>query len=196
MIEMGYYNSMKLTCNDLKQFKAIMKSNSFKNLETEFEDGTAFITTPNSLPIKEIKELSIQYYDSIFTAEYIYANEDNTIHFSKYKNGEEISEVLMPIYTLTSQSEEKMEDEKRLMGVCYNRLIDKAIQLFQRIDITKQDEKGQKYIDFVSGITLTVEDGNYQMVLSKSHSDIGIKCFEKEEIITVNLVPVGSLSPF
>jgi len=193
---MGNWNSIKLTCSDLQKFTEIMKSSSFKNFNTEFEDGAVILTGRDTLPVEKISELSKQNTDLTFTIEFCVANKQNTLYRLTYKNGEEIDKEMLPRYTLMSQAVEKMEDEKRMMAENWDNLFDKAIQIFGRIDIVKQDEKGNKYIDFVGGITLIVENERYQMQLSKNHSDIKIECFEKEEVITVKLVPVGTSSPF
>jgi hypothetical protein len=174
-----------------------MKSTPLKNLETDIDCGIVLITTWNTLPHKEILNLSRQNPELVFSAEYCFDHRNNgTLHIRRYKNGAEIDDVLKPEYTIKANDHNIIEDEKRIMGSCWNTLFDKAIMIFSHIDIVKVDERGNKFIDFVSGITLTVEDDNYQMQLSKSHSDIEIKCFEKEEVITYKLVPVGTSNPF
>lgn len=201
---MANWNYTKLTCNDLQRFTEIMKSNPFewphtgqsyedKPVELD-KDGAAFIHSRNALPEGEIKLLSAKNPDLIFTAEYSFEGEwHDTLYVCKYKNGEQIEEVLNANYTLSWNAEtvEQHLHNQLVLGEHYDKLLDRAKEIFRRIDIVKTNEGGHKYLDFVSGISLTVEDDNFQMTVVKHHSWIEVtKCFEKRKETTIKLVPV------
>jgi hypothetical protein len=202
---MANYNLTTLTCNDLQRFTEIMKTNPFawphmgqidKNKPNEIDkDGYVRLESYNAIPNKEIEQLSKDNPDLIFKAEYAFEyNNYSTIYLCSYKNGEQIDEVLEANYGLCmSESDFKKNDlYKKVMGDHYDKLYDRIIEIFRRIDIVKEDDNGDKYIDFVFGVDLTVEDDDFQMQVSKGHYGIeNLKCFRKQKITDIKLVPIS-----
>lgn len=190
---MANWNYTNLKCNDLQRFAEIIKSNPFKwphsgeagiDKPVEIDNGTAYIYSKWCLPIDEIRKISKDNPDLIFTADYSLDSESyTTSNICTYQNGEELEYKVKANYSLIWKGNEDPEKYKSIMGNHYQQLYDRAIEIFRRMDIVKENEKGEKYIDFITGITLIIEDDDYQMELSKgkvySSTAMQIKCSKK-----------------
>jgi len=197
---MANINYTKLTCNDLQKFTEIMKTNPFGGAHVVQidenrpnwidKDGYACIKSRNNIPANEIKQLSKDNPDLIFNAKYTFEYDlYTTIYSCTYKNGVKIDEVLKPSYLFCVDP--KSEVYKKVMGSHYDELYDRIMEIFERIDIVKEDDKGNKHIDFVYGAEITVEDDDFQMQISKKGYTIeSIKCFEKQKVTEIKVVPI------
>ena len=199
---MANINYTKLTCNDLQKFTEIMKTNPFswphmgqidEDKPNEIKDGYVWLESHNAVPNKEIIQLSKDNPDLIFKAEYGFEYDFyTTTHVCTYKNGEEIDEILEPNYLICMDyKSNETEVYKKAMGSHYDELYDRIMEIFERIDIVKEDDKGNKHIDFVYGAEITVEDDDFQMQISKKGYTIeSIKCFEKQKVTEIKVVPI------
>jgi hypothetical protein len=201
---MANWNNTKLTCNDLQKFIEIMKTNPFtwphtseayedKPVEID-KDGEVFMQSRWILPIIEIKKMSKENPDLVFTAEYS-LEEDfyTTSHICTYKNGEETDEILRVNYgiCLLESDHKNNESYKIVMGDHYVKLYDRVIEIFRRLDIECNDQLRGKYIDFVYDVTLKVEDDEYQMEVSKGPYGIEkMNCLRKQKMTETKLVPI------
>jgi len=177
----------ELSCNDMQKFTEIMKSVSFKNSKILLGEEIAEIVSRNGYPGKEILNLSKENPDLIFNAKYSLASENyNTIRILEYSQGQAKEVGLRPHYTTSDYS----LYIKPYMGDSHDMLLDRALEIFNRIDLIKEHENGQKYIDFENEITLTVEDEHFQMQLKKERAKIYYKGFRKSKKIEVTLIPV------
>jgi hypothetical protein len=189
---MANWNSTKLTCNDLQKFTEIMKTNPFtwphtgeaeNDTPVEIDkDGVVYIHSRWSVPDKEIEQLSKGNPDLIFTVDYSFESEMfDTIYKMEYKNGEGKDLGLKPSYWFRDGAIDKY---KRIMGNHFDKLFDRAMEICNRIDIQKEDK-----IDFVTEMTFTIEDEDYQLKISKGFSfgpsNIDIECFKKIKQVTV-----------
>lgn len=196
---MTNYDNIELTCNDMQKFAEILKKSTFHHSESDPKNGVVFIENQNFQLNTAIKQLSKENPDLVFTANYTYESEDyNTTYIFEYKKGEEKQIALKANYFITDgdNDDQGNERERRLIGDHWDKLYAKGIDIFRRIDITRLNENNEMYIDFVTGITLIIEDEDFQMQLSKGYLDIIIKCYEKEKVTSCKLVPVGSSHPF
>ena len=182
-------NYSELTCNENKIFAEILKKYpSFK-----FKNGKASREDRNSIAINEILEISRNNPDLIFTATFaLDCDMYDTSYICTYKGGQEIDELLLPNYNIYV-SDDNIKFLKKSMGEeTFENLYNKAVEIFTRMDIVKENDKGKKYIDFIWGVSLRVEDENYLMELTKNGSRITeIKCFRKDRIISYNYVSIG-----
>jgi len=197
---MANINYTKLTCNDLQKFTEIMKTNPFswphmgqidEDKPNEIKDGYVWLESHNAVPNKEIIQLSKDNPDLIFKAGYLFeSNQYDTAYSCTYKNGEEIDVVLEPNYSFCMESDE-IEVYKGVMGSHYDELYDRVMEIFKRIDIAKKNDKGNEYIDFVYKAEITVKDDDFQMQVSKEYNSIeSIKCFEKQKVTEIKVVPI------
>jgi len=202
---MANYNLTTLTCNDLQRFTEIMKTNPFawphigqidENKPNEIDkDGYVRLESYNAIPNKEIEQLSKDNPDLIFNAKYSFENDFyTTIYSCTYKNGVEIDEVLKPNYLFyIDPKSDETEVYKKVMGSHYDELYDRIMKILERIDIVKEDDKGNKYIDFVYKVEVTIEDDDFQMqVLKVGYTVESIKCFKKQKITNIKVVPISS----
>lgn len=200
---MANINYTKLTCNDLQKFTEIMKTNPFGGAHVVQidenrpnwidKDGYACIESRNNIPANEIKQLSKDNPDLIFKAEYGFEYDFyTTTHVCTYKNGEKIDEILEPNYLICMDyKSNETEVYKKAMGSHYDELYNRIEEILRRIDITKEDDKGNKYIDFVYKVEITIEDDDFQMQVSKEYNSIeSIKCFEKQKVTEIKVVPI------
>ena len=191
---MANYNRTKLTCNDLHRFSEIINDNPFTWPHTgqayeeepiELEgNGFAYIESRNSDPHKEIKQMSAKNPDLTFTAEYSYESDwYSVIHTVEYTNGKCKELDQKANYLLTMIDTHGFEDN-------YNKLIDRAEEIFERMDTVLED--GVKKIDFIGEkVILTVEDDNYQIRLSKEGCMIEtIGIFKKQKVASFKPVPI------
>jgi phage anti-repressor protein len=157
----------------------------------EIKDGYVWLESHNAVPNKEIIQLSKDNPDLIFKAGYLFeSNQYDTAYSCTYKNGEEIDVVLEPNYSFCMESDE-IEVYKGVMGSHYDELYDRVMEIFKRIDIAKKNDKGNEYIDFVYKAEITVKDDDFQMQVSKEYNSIeSIKCFEKQKVTEIKVVPI------
>jgi len=198
---MANLNYTKLTCNDLQRFSEIIKTNPFEwpnteqvdeNKHNEIKDGYVWLESRNAIPNKEIEQLSKDNPDLIFNAKYTFEYDlYTTIYSCTYKNGVEIDKVLKPSYLFRVDS--KTEVYKKVMGSHYDELYDRIMEIFERIDIVKENDKGNKHIDFVNKVEVTIEDDDFQMQVLKEYDTVeSILCFKKQRVTDTKLVPISS----
>ena len=186
---MANIDNTRLTSENAEQFDEITKNLTFKNQHyINRAPGEIFVRTAWGVPHKEIKALSEKYPDITFDAEYSFESVLwDTIHHVQYKAGENKVMNLEPSYTHISLPEHIEKQVK-----CHEKLLEKAMDVFKRVDVVKDDEKGDKFIDWCDAdVTVTVEHDGYKMQATKSYSQIEkIECFKARETTTVDWLPV------
>jgi hypothetical protein len=186
---MANIDNTKLTSDNAERFDEITQNLTFKNEHyIDREPGVIFVRTAWGIPHEKIKELSGNYPDMTFHAEYSFESVMwDTIHHVQYKAGEDEVMNLEPNYMHTAIPE---HIEKQVS--CYEELLEKAMDVFKRVDVVKDDEKGDKFIDWCDAdVAVTVEHDGYKMQATKSYSQIEkIQCFKARETTTVDWLPV------
>lgn len=206
---MANYNLTTLTCNDLQKFKKIMKTNPFawphmgqidENKPNEIDkDGYVRLESCNAIPNKEIEQLSKDNPDLVFKARYSFEYDlYTTIYLCTYKNGEEIDKVLKPNYLFCiDPKSDEIKVYKKVMGSHYDELYDRIMEILERIDIVKENNKGNKYIDFVYKVEVTIKNDDFQMqVLKEGYTVKSIKCFKKQKVTEIKVVPISHDNEF
>lgn len=142
------------------------------------EDGVIHIESIRGLPRKEILNLSEKYPDVTFTTRYGFEDVGcSTLHTLEFTNGSVRECDLEPMYLFHANDE--YNRYKEIMGDHFEHLLDKAVELFSRLDIVTVDEEGDSSIAF-NEATISVEDEEYKMTLTKDlYSIEEIKCFKK-----------------
>jgi hypothetical protein len=187
---MANVNNTRLSCNDLQKFTELLNPDGkwFSELALQSgtypdKDGIAFIEWRDGLPDKEIKQLSKENPDLIFSAEFSF--EDNwysTIYMVEFKGGEENEIGQKPSYLHCSVGSDAHEYLKGVIGDNYVKLMNKADEIFMRMDTVVKD--GKEIVDFIEEeVIITVEEGDYQMKLRKKAYEVEIIDFLKKEIV-------------
>jgi hypothetical protein len=184
---MSDYTKTQLTCNDMQQLIRIMSNFSFEESNVKLKDGYVDIAT-RRYPHEELKQISQAYPDLIFTAmNRLQSEMYSSNHIIEYKKGEVKDIGLEANYSYVNY--EKRDRDK--IGESMERLIVKAEEIYRRVDIVKEDEKGRKYIDFINNVSIKVQDEDFEMHLTKNKVSIEIvKFFPRRKVPAICLAPI------
>ena len=179
---MGNINRTTLWCDDKEKFDEVTKNINFCNCTSnpDPEPGKLRIKTAGGVPHDEIKELSAKHPDMILEAKFSFEEEDfNTKYSLEYKNGKATETKIEPNYFIPAVSH---EIEENLL--CYDSLLWKLIAVFERLDVVKYNDKGERFIDWVEGeVTATVEHEGYKIKGTKRYDRVDdIKIFKANKI--------------
>lgn len=175
---MSNINYTTLWSDNPGKFDEIMKDISFRDSTVvKRETGKIHINTAWISSHDDIVELSFKYPNIIFFAAYSFESfEHDTLITVKYKNGKDTELKVEPRYCLQFPSEEIRNNVP-----CYDILEQKLIDVFRRLDIEKQNEYGERIVDWVDAeITASVIYDGYKMTGTKHHHQIGDIEVQKE----------------
>ena len=199
---MANWNNTKLTCSDLQRFTEIMKSNPFSGPHTAEayedkavelnKDGAVFMQSRNTIPDQEITQLSKANPDLIFTAEYSFESDwESVITTIEYRGGEGKQLGERPNYMRVSTGSDAHKYIEDHIPEDYNKLIQRAEEIFARMDTVVM--AGIPQVDFITEeVIIKLNTESYQMRVRKTVSEVEIiDLMRKQEVITksTKLVP-------
>ena len=172
-----------LTSDNAERFDEITKNLSFENEDSvQREPGELYIRTRWGVPHRDIKALSEKYPDitlkAVFSFEY---DRHSEIQHVQYIGGKD------EVIDLERGYMRPVMEELEKTVPCYDELLNKAIEIFERVDVLVDDPEKGKSIDWCDAeVTVVVEHDGYKMSVKKYSSSIEeIQCFKAREIKSV-----------
>ena len=176
---MANVDNTTLTSNDANRFDEITKNLKFeKAYFMSREPGVIIAQTAWGVPHEEIIALSAKYRDMTFNAVFSFESERYETEYHVQYNAVKFEVIdVEPGYLVP------LKKDIRAQIPCYDALLDKATEVFKRVDIVVDDPEKGKYIDWCdSEVTVLVEHYGYKMRARKHRSIIDdIECFKGRE---------------
>lgn len=185
---MKNFSYTDLTCRDVPSIHAIIEGYSFEYSKVmpshPFCDNIITIESWNGAPYNEIRDISINYPESTFTATYIFEASDYAPTFiSEFKNGT-ATRPIMELNWLFFY-EEDAQRYRAIMQSSYDLLLEKIESQITDMNIIMVNNNGRVIPNYAAGISFSVEDELFRMEISvvsaKGHPII--KCFQKNEVL-------------
>lgn len=185
---MKNFSYTNLTCRDDASIHEILRLYSFEYSKVipsyPFNENIITIESWNGAPYDEIRDISIGYPESTFTAAYIFEASDYVPTFkSEFKNG--IATRPMMELNWLFFYEEDAQRYRAIMQSSYDLLLEKIESQITDMNIIMVNNNGRVIPNSAAGISFSVEDELFRMEISvvsaKGHPII--KCFQKNEVL-------------
>jgi hypothetical protein len=180
---MANIDNTVLTSDNPAKFDEITRDIKFdKAWIVSREPGKLFLEQRWGVPHEDLIRLSRAHPEVTFRAQYSFEHDwYSTLHHAEYKNGEQVAYHIEHGYSIDDKPEGVPEKS-------HKELWDKATEIFKRVDVIRENEKGDKYIDWFDGMmTIEVTNGEYKMQASKHTHFIDevvyLKAREVKEIV-------------
>jgi hypothetical protein len=153
---MKNFSYTDLTCHDVKNIHEIIGSYSFAYSKVipsyPFNENIITIESWNGSPYEEIKELSIGYPESTFTATYIFEASDYVPTFiSEFKNGNATRPIMKLDWLFFY--EEDAQRYRAIMQSSYDLLLEKIESQITDMNIVTVNNIGRVIANPASGIS-------------------------------------------
>ena len=194
---MANINYTTLWSDNDEKFDELQKDFIFLKSESEIvkrKPGKIYIDTRTITPHEEIIEFSKKYPNiTFFTTYSLEINDWATMYTVKYHIGIHTELKTEPNYYYSFPLEEIINNVP-----CFESLKQKLINVFKRLDIVKQKEDGEMFVDWVDAkVTATVIHDGFKMTGTKFHHRIDdIKILKERKVIETLWDDVVESIPF
>lgn len=170
----------RLSCSDTATLDSLMaegwQAELEKDHEVNFSPGNpAEIISKWTNPIREIRLMSREYPGLVFTAELTCTTDEHPVtHVLEFINGEEREIYQRPNYSI------QFYPPAQYIGQPYFELMDNAVEVFQRVDVSR-GEVGIMVVDPVPQlIQVVVENAEYQIKVMKQGYNVEVtECLKR-----------------
>ena len=170
----------RLSCSDTATLDSLMaegwQAELEKDHEVNFSPGNpAEIISKWTNPIREIRLMSLVYPGLVFTAELTCTTDEHPVtHVLEFINGEEREIYQRPNYSI------QFYPPAQYIGQPYFELMDNAVEVFQRVDVSR-GEVGIMVVDPVPQlIQVVVENAEYQIKVMKQGYNVEVtECLKR-----------------